>query len=246
MSTTSLQLDQVTKRYDAPDGAGGVDVLAGVTMKVARGESLAIVGPSGSGKSTLLQIMGTLDMPTSGRVTLDGKDLNQLNDLQLAEVRNHQIGFVFQSHYLLPQCTVWENVLVPTLAGSRHVSGSSPSETAEARAERLLKRVGLAGRKNHRPGQLSGGERQRVAVVRALINKPQLLLADEPTGALDHASATALAQLLVELNKEEGVTLIVVTHAMDLAKRMARVLKLTDGRLNESPSTNIQATEKHQ
>src|SRR4030095_5109924 len=180
--------------------------------------------PSGSGKSTLLQIIGTLDRPSSGEVVLDGKNLATLNDLQLAAVRNRQIGFDFQSHYLLQQCSVIENVLVPTLANPRgQAEGSSVSpETPEARATRLLKRVGLGERLHHRPGQLSGGERQRVAVVRALINQPPLLLADEPTGALDHASATALGQLLVELNREEGVTLIVVTHALELAKRMGR------------------------
>jgi ABC-type lipoprotein export system ATPase subunit len=197
----------------------------------------------------LLQIIGTLDKPTGGRVLLEGKDLNQLDDLELAAVRNQQIGFVFQSHYLLPQCTVMENVLVPTLAksgragnplpaASAHSSDGAPgvmrpAETAASRASRLLKRVGLDERLHHRPGQLSGGERQRVAVVRGLINQPQLLLADEPTGALDHASATSLGQLLVELNKEEGVTLIVVTHALELAKRMGRVLRLEEGKLIE-------------
>jgi ABC-type lipoprotein export system ATPase subunit len=222
-------------------------VLDGVSLEVSRGETLAIVGPSGSGKSTLLQIIGTLDRPTSGEVLLDGNNLATLDDLQLAAVRNRQIGFVFQSHYLLPQCSVIENVLVPTLArscrreeadelrnpdgGIRLVTSSATNETAVVRATRLLKRVGLGERLHHRPGQLSGGERQRVAVVRALINQPQLLLADEPTGALDHASATALGQLLVELNREEGVTLIVVTHALDLAKRMGRVLELADGKL---------------
>ena len=245
-TATLLKLTDVTKRYAAAGGATGVSVLNAVTLEVARGETLAIVGPSGSGKSTLLQIIGTLDRPTSGAVLLDGKDLSQLDDLQLAEVRNRQIGFVFQAHYLLPQCTVIENVLVPTLARSRRreeadskitpKSGgrlvtSSATESSEARATRLLKRVGLGERLHHRPGQLSGGERQRVAVVRALINQPQLLLADEPTGALDHASATALGQLLVELNREEGVTLIVVTHALDLARRMGRVLRIEDGKL---------------
>lgn len=242
-----LELVNLSKRYAADGNADGVDVLCGINLTVARGETLSIVGPSGSGKSTLLQIIGTLDRPTSGRVLLDGKDLAGLNELQVAEVRNQQLGFVFQSHYLLPQCSVWENVLVPTLAkpgragspmpaaGSHAVDGamrtSRPTEIPEARAERLLKRVSLGERLHHRPGQLSGGERQRVAVVRALINQPQLLLADEPTGALDHASATSLGQLLVELNREEGVTLIVVTHALDLAKRMGRVLELQDGRL---------------
>ncbi len=231
MSAPLLELKNVTKRYSASGSADGVSVLAGITLELARGETLAIVGPSGSGKSTLLQIIGTLDRATGGEVLLDGKNLAALDDQQLAEVRNRQIGFVFQSHYLLPQCTVIENVLVPTLARAKSEIRNPKSEIPAARAERLLQRVGLSERLHHRPGQLSGGERQRVAVVRALINQPQLLLADEPTGALDHASATALGQLLVELNREEGVTLIVVTHAMDLAKRMGRVLELGDGKL---------------
>ena len=247
MSATAplLELAEVTKRYAGPAGSAGLPVLNGVSLTVGRGESLAIIGPSGSGKSTLLQIIGTLDRPSAGRVLLGGKDLAALDEQQVAEVRNRQIGFIFQSHYLLPQCTVWENVLVPTLATvlsmSRrkgHSAGSALSSTGEAeagiRADRLLRRVGLGERLHHQPGQLSGGERQRVAVVRALINQPQLLLADEPTGALDHASASALGQLLVELNREEGVTLIVVTHALDLAKRMGRVLRLSDGKLVEA------------
>jgi predicted ABC-type transport system involved in lysophospholipase L1 biosynthesis ATPase subunit len=238
-----LKLTNVTKRYDSPAGAGSLTVLDGVSLEVARGESLAIVGPSGSGKSTLLQIIGTLDRATSGEVALDGRTLSRLDEPQLAAVRNQQIGFVFQSHYLLPQCTVLENVLVPTLAKVTQASRLSPaspagspdparpSEPAAGRATRLLARVGLAERLSHRPGQLSGGERQRVAVVRALINQPMLLLADEPTGSLDHASAQQLGQLLLELNREEGVTLIVVTHARDLAQRMGRVLELRGGRL---------------
>ena len=240
MPAPLLELKDVTKRYAATDGLNALPVLNGVSLTVAAGDTLAIVGPSGSGKSTLLQIIGTLDRATSGEVLLDGKNLAALDDRQVAEARNRQIGFVFQAHYLLPQCTVLENVLVPTLAstgraGSPLPAGAHgvtrPTEAAGTRAERLLKRVGLGERLHHRPGQLSGGERQRVAVVRALINQPQLLLADEPTGALDHASATALGQLLTELNKEEGVTLIVVTHALDLAKRMGRVLELADGKL---------------
>jgi ABC-type lipoprotein export system ATPase subunit len=220
-----LKISNVTHRYDS--GAGPLDVLKGVSLEIARGESLAIIGPSGSGKSTLLNIIGTLDRPTAGEVVLDGQDLNRLNDLQLAEVRNRRIGFIFQAHHLLPQCTVLENVLVPTLASGSRASRNGAPE----RAERLLKRVGLGERATHRPGQLSGGERQRVAVVRALINQPQLLLADEPTGALDRASAGQLAQLLLELNREEGVTLIVVTHALDLARKMGRVFELKNGTL---------------
>ena len=222
-----LKLASVTKRYDAPGKSEALTVLKEVSLEVTHGESLAIVGPSGSGKSTLLQIMGTLDQPTSGSVALDGQDLGTLDEQQLAAVRNRQIGFVFQAHYLLPQCSVLENVLVPTLACAE----ARLRDGAGERAERLLQRVGLGERKSHRPGELSGGERQRVAVVRALINQPQLLLADEPTGSLDHTSAQQLGQLLLELNREEGVTLIVVTHALDLAQRMGRVLELTDGRL---------------
>jgi ABC-type lipoprotein export system ATPase subunit len=230
-----LTLSNVTKRYESPGNANTLTVLHDISLQLERGQSLAIVGPSGSGKSTLLQIIGTLDRPTSGTVQLDGQDLNQLNDVELAAVRNRKLGFVFQFHYLLPQCTVLENVLVPTLARVKQPPASpspAPTETAEARGHRLLKRVGLAERLNHRPGELSGGERQRVAVVRALINRPSLLLADEPTGSLDHASAQQLGQLLVELNREEGVTLIVVTHAKDLAAKMGKQLELKDGKLN--------------
>jgi ABC-type lipoprotein export system ATPase subunit len=234
MPAPLLELKDVTKRYAAADGAGALPVLNGISLTVAAGETLAIVGPSGSGKSTLLQIIGTLDRPTSGEVWLDAKNLAALDDGQVAAVRNQHIGFVFQAHYLLPQCTVLENVLVPTLADTKSEIRNPKSESPPDRAERLLQRVGLGERLDHRPGQLSGGERQRVAVVRALINQPQLLLADEPTGALDHASATALGQLLVELNREEGVTLIVVTHALELAKQMGRVLRLEDGKLTEA------------
>lgn len=222
-----LKLVSVTKRFDSPARTGALTVLTDISLEVGKGESLAIVGPSGSGKSTLLHIIGTLDRPTSGFVSLDGKDLGALGDQQLAEVRNRQVGFVFQSHYLLPQCTVIENVLVPTLASPE----AAVRDGASARAERLLKRVGLGERLAHRPGELSGGERQRVAVVRALINQPQLLLADEPTGSLDQSSARDLGQLLLDLNREEGVTLIVVTHARELAQRMGRVLELKEGRL---------------
>jgi ABC-type lipoprotein export system ATPase subunit len=243
-SAPLLKLAKVTRRYDSPDGAAALTVLNDVSLEVESGESLAIVGPSGSGKSTLLQIIGTLDRPTSGQVLLNGEDLNGLDEIQLASVRNRQIGFVFQAHYLLPQCTVLENVLVPTLAEAakrgRGAGGHARPEScapSESRASRLLKRVGLGERTAHRPGQLSGGERQRVAVVRALINQPQLLLADEPTGSLDHASAQQLGQLLIELNREEGVTLIVVTHAPELAHLMTRVMELKDGHLQPEPRT---------
>lgn len=222
-----LQLTGVAKEFSPAAGEPPLSILSDIDLTVAPGETLAIVGPSGSGKSTLLNLIGSLDRPTRGKVLLEGQDLTALNDLQLAEVRNRRIGFIFQGHHLLPQCSVLENVLVPTLA-----TGSS-GVTAEvrSRAERLLKRVGLSHRLNHRPAQLSGGERQRVAVVRALINQPRLLLADEPTGALDQTSAANLADLLVELNREENVALIVVTHAPALAARMGRVLEIRNGRL---------------
>jgi ABC-type lipoprotein export system ATPase subunit len=220
-----MTLEDVTKRYDAPDGGQSPEVLAGVTLSVHSGDSLAIVGPSGCGKSTLLNIMGTLDRPTSGRVRLDGKDLGPLGDEALAAIRNRRIGFVFQLHHLLPQCTALENVLVPGLARK----DKPPAGQAEERARELLHRVGLGDRMDNRPGQLSGGECQRVAVVRALINRPGLLLADEPTGSLDRAAAEALADLLVEINRQEGATLIVVTHSDTIAARMGRVLELRDG-----------------
>jgi ABC-type lipoprotein export system ATPase subunit len=227
-----LKLTGVTKQYESPDNAAPMKILDGVTLEVSKGESVAITGPSGSGKSTLLQIIGTLDRPTNGQVILAGQDLNLLADDQLAAVRSRQIGFVFQFHYLLPQCSVLENVLVPTLA-AKHSTAGLVMERPEKRAARLLQRVGLGHRLSHRPGQLSGGERQRAAVVRALINQPQLLLADEPTGSLDHTSAQQLAELLTELNREERVTLILVTHALDLARRMNRVFELNGGKLTQ-------------
>jgi len=227
MSSPLLKLTDVSKRYESPDGAEAVSVLRDIQLEIGRAESVAIVGPSGSGKSTLLNIIGTLDRPSSGQVLLDSRDLSRLDDVQLAAVRNREIGFIFQAHHLLPQCTVLENVLVPTLAGRDPALRTGAGE----RAKRLLEKVGLESRLGYRPGQLSGGERQRVAVVRALINQPKLLLADEPTGALDRASAQNLADLLVQLNNDQSVTLIVVTHALDLAKRMGRMLELRDGRL---------------
>jgi ABC-type lipoprotein export system ATPase subunit len=223
-----LQLENVSKRYDSPGGETSLPVLKNIHLSVAPGDSVAIIGPSGSGKSTLLNIIGTLDRPGGGRVLLGGEDLSALDEDRLAQVRNRQIGFIFQAHHLLPHCSVLENVLVPTLASK----DTGTRQGAEARARQLLERVGLSERLSHRPGQLSGGERQRVAVVRALINQPKLLLADEPTGALDRASSQNLAQLLVDLNQETGVALITVTHALELAHRMRRVYELRDGALH--------------
>jgi predicted ABC-type transport system involved in lysophospholipase L1 biosynthesis ATPase subunit len=226
-----LELIEVRKAYGALGGAEALAILHGISLQVQKGESLAIVGPSGSGKSTLLQIMGTLDHPSSGKVLLGGRNLAEIDELGLAVVRNRQIGFVFQAHYLLPQCNVFENVLVPTLAKPGKAAPQLQGESPETRAGRLLERVGLSRRMNHLPGQLSGGERQRVAVVRALVNRPSLLLADEPTGSLDQVSAEQLGKLLAELNREEGVALVVVTHARELALRMGRVLELKGGTL---------------
>jgi ABC-type lipoprotein export system ATPase subunit len=228
-----LELSAVTRTYGAVGGATAQPVLKGVFLTLSAGEAIAIVGPSGSGKSTLLHIIGTLERPDSGRITLGDRDLTTLTETELARARSREIGLIFQLHYLLPQCTVLENVLIPTLAGGPE----RRSETAEARAHRLLERVGLSHRLGHRPGELSGGERQRAAVVRALINEPRLLLADEPTGALDQAAADNLADLLLEIHREENAALIVITHSPPLAARMGRVLHLRDGVLMPGPGT---------
>jgi ABC-type lipoprotein export system ATPase subunit len=227
-----LELINVTKSYQTPGNNDGVCVLKNITLKVTKGQSLVIVGPSGSGKSTLLNIIGALDRPSEGKVLFDGKDLAEMNDIKLARIRNRQIGFVFQLHHLLPQCTVLENVLVPTLAGKTQFSKNEIQE----RAANLLRRVGLKDHVLHRPGQLSGGQRQRVAVVRALINRPKLLLADEPTGSLDKDAAENIAELLVELNRSEDVTLITVTHSLKLAELIGNVTELSDGLLRDGSS----------
>jgi len=223
-----LEIRNLTKTYRAPDGGDAVDVLRGVDLTLEAGGTLSIVGPSGSGKSTVLNVVGALDKADSGEVIVDGQDVEKLRDDELAAYRNTTVGFIFQLHHLLPQCTILENVLVPTLA----TRGADRNEL-RARAEKLLDAVGLKHRLHHRPGELSGGERQRVAVARALINQPKLLLADEPTGALDRVNAARLVDLLVEINRAQDVTLIMVTHAPELAQRMGRVLELVDGKLLE-------------
>lgn len=216
-----LDLKDVTKQY-----AGTPEtVLTGINLSVEEGETLAIIGPSGCGKSTLLNLIGALDTPTRGEIVFKGQSLKDLGEAELALFRNRSVGFVFQSHHLLPQCTAIENVLVPTLVNRE-------SEQPRDRAERLLNRVGLGDRMNYRPGKLSGGERQRVAVVRALINQPSLLLADEPTGSLSREGTETLSKLLLELNREEGMALIVVTHSMPVANTMSRVLELDGGVLH--------------
>lgn len=223
--TPLLELIQVTRRFPLPAGEA-VEVLRAVDLQLLAGETLAVVGPSGSGKSTLLNLAGALDLPSAGEIRFAGEPLAGRSEPELARFRNREVGFVFQLHHLLPQCTALENVLVPTL-----VPGA-PADDVLARAEALLERVGLGERRDAFPAVLSGGERQRVAVVRALINRPRLLLADEPNGALDAAAAAALGDLLLELNREQGTALLVVTHSRELAARLDRSLTLRDGVLH--------------
>jgi lipoprotein-releasing system ATP-binding protein len=222
----SLTVSHLNKDY--PTRSGPLSVLRDVNLELQRGESLAVMGPSGSGKSTLLHILGTLDRPTSGAIRLDGKDPFALSEPELADFRNRHIGFVFQDHYLLPQCSVLENVLIPTLVGH------DDRGQVEAWARQLLERVGLAERLDHRPAELSGGERQRVAVARALIHHPALVLADEPTGNLDRRTAESVGQMLLDLHREQQTILVVVTHSADLARQFPRRTEMGDGTL-QSP-----------
>ena len=214
-----LILKEVEKRYGAD-----TEVLRGIDLTVTEGERIAVVGASGCGKSTLLNLIGAMDRPDSGTILFDDRDITAFSESETAAFRNDQIGFVFQLHHLLPQCTVLENALIPSLVNGH-------ADAVRQRALHLLERVGLADRLSHRPGQLSGGERQRVAVVRALINRPRLLLADEPTGALTEAAADALMELLLELNREENLTMVMVTHSMRQAGQLDRVLPLENGKL---------------
>jgi lipoprotein-releasing system ATP-binding protein len=216
-------VENVVRTFGAQGGVP-VDVLRGVTLRVSAGETLAVTGPSGSGKTTLLQIIGALDRPDAGDVRVNGRDLCGLDEAARSVFRNREVGFVFQAHHLLPQLTALENVLVPAWAGRA-------DEARIARAHDLLRRAGLSERIHHFPGQLSGGERQRVALARALVMSPALILADEPTGALDQKAAHALVDLLLELNREEHTTLIVVTHAEACAERMGRSVALREGLL---------------
>ena len=219
-----LEVRSLSKEYPAP--AGPLRVLSDVDLTLKTGDSVSIVGPSGSGKSTLLYILGALEPPTSGTVWLNGKNPYALDDRGLAAFRNLQVGFVFQDHHLLPQCTVLENVLVPTLISA------NPDGSPIDRARDLLDRVGLGPRMHHRPHQLSGGEKQRVALARALVQRPQLVLCDEPTGNLDHESADAVASLLMALHETQPTILVVVTHNLDLAQRFGARYRITDARLH--------------
>ena len=221
MSNTILTCRQLTKRFD--QGGLDVEVLKGVDLNIQIGERVAIMGASGSGKSTLLHLLGGLDKATSGEVILAGVNINKVNTIKLAKLRNKSLGFIYQSHHLLGEFTVLENVAMPLLIAGESVKAATIKSTE------LLKRVGLGHRIEHKPGELSGGERQRAAVARALINKPGLVLADEPTGNLDSKTADQIYQLMLELNQELQVSFLVVTHDHELATKIGKVLHMEDG-----------------
>jgi lipoprotein-releasing system ATP-binding protein len=221
-----LQLKNITKGYGEPGSHNYREVLSGLDFIIGRGEKVAIVGPSGSGKTTLLNLIGTLDKPEKGEIIYEGKNITGYSSAELASFRNKNLGFIFQLHHLMPQLTLLENVLLPLLPGGKNITREQKEW-----AEHLVQKVGIWEQRNQKPSQMSGGECQRTAVVRALINRPGLLLADEPTGALDEENAAALTELLVGLSEEEGVTLVTVTHASVLADRMDRKFRLKTGKL---------------
>lgn len=237
-----LSLQNISKGYGTASEGTQRKVLDGLSLSLQKGERIAILGPSGSGKTTLLSILGTLDFPDSGKIFFNASASNSTNEntpfsekdnilnfsqRELEHFRNQQIGFVFQFHHLLPQCTLFENVLIPTLA----IKDKSQRESIMTRAKELMERVGIWAYRDQFPHQLSGGECQRAALVRALINNPGLLLADEPTGALDEANVAKLTDLLLDINKQDGVSLIVVTHSISLAAKMDKVYELINGKL---------------
>jgi ABC-type lipoprotein export system ATPase subunit len=220
-----INVSGVSKIYDSP--AGPVSVLKNLDLQVSSGETVSIVGPSGSGKTTLLNILGALDAPTQGTVHIGGQNVSEMDEATASQFRNRSIGFIFQLHYLLPQCSVIENVLIPRLAGGWE---ESPADT-RGRAEALLEEVGLKDRLTHKPYQLSGGEQLRVAIARSLINEPKIILADEPTGSLDPSTGEKVAELLIDSNLNKGVALVVVTHNPGLAAKMQKTYRLEGGQL---------------
>jgi lipoprotein-releasing system ATP-binding protein len=224
MSDLILNIQNLKKSFVSGDGSA-IELLKGISLEVSRGQSLAICGSSGCGKSTLLNLIGTLESYDSGLIEIEGRDIKGLNEKELAAIRLSRLGFVFQKHHLLPQLSALENVLLPTL--------KSKNKDSLQRAKDLLARVGLTDRASHRPGQLSGGECQRVALCRALINKPALLLADEPTGALDPVASTGLTELMLSMNKEEQLTLVTVTHSAEVASKMGLIYRLENGLLEK-------------
>lgn len=226
----TLQVRQIRKEFITRSGS--LPVLCGIDLDLDSDKSLAIMGQSGSGKSTFLHVLGGLDKPSAGKILLDGLDPLAMNETDLAHYRNQKVGFVFQDHHLLPQCTVLENVLLPSLLGA------TPKVEVIQLAKDLLARVGLENRMDHMPSELSGGERQRAAVARALIMRPRLLLADEPTGNLDKRNADNIMRLLLKLHEEEKNILIVVTHSLELAKLFPRVMTMDDGILAEAVTSN--------
>jgi lipoprotein-releasing system ATP-binding protein len=224
-----IEISNLSKSYPSPDGDEVVEVFSGVNLSIVKGASVAIVGPSGSGKSTLLNVIGLLDKATEGELEVDQKKLNTLSEQEVAHYRNQTVGFVFQSHHLLPSCTVLENIMIPALAGF----GSLQGEALENRATNLLEEVGIGHRANHLPNQISGGERQRVAVARALVNEPSVLLADEPTGALDKKNTDHLIDLLKQLNEQRKLTLLMVTHSLEGSSQMRQSYHLNEGSLKQ-------------